>query len=50
MEKSTGLNHHTSFLEFPKREHTGNGPICYGYAYKFQSNDELDVFLRKLNN
>lgn len=49
-EKSTGLNHNTAFLEFPKREHTGNGPICYGYAYKFQSDDELDVFLGELNN
>lgn len=49
-EKSTGLNHNTSFLEFPKREHTGNGPIRYGYAYKFQSHDELDGFLRELNN
>ncbi|MEH7336884.1 hypothetical protein V7161_30200, partial [Neobacillus drentensis] len=49
-EKSTGLIHNTAFLEFPKREHTGNGPICFGYAYKFQSTDELDVFLPKLNN
>jgi hypothetical protein len=48
-EKSTGLNHNTSFLQFPKRENTGNGPICYGYAYKFQSDDELDGFLREFN-
>ena len=49
-EKSTGFNHNTAFLEFPKREHTGNGPIRYGYAYKFQTDDELDVFLREVNN
>jgi hypothetical protein len=49
-EKSTGLNHNTAFLEFPKREHTGNGPICYGYSYKFQSVDELGVFLYEFNN
>lgn len=49
-EKSTGFNHNTAFIKFPKREHTGNGTIHYGYAYKFQSNDELDVFLRELNN
>lgn len=49
-EKSTGLNHNTAFLKFPKRDHTGNGPICYGHAYKFQSDEELNVFLRELNN
>ena len=49
-EKSTGLNHSTAFRKFPKKDHTGNGPICYGYAYKFKSYDELDVFLRELNN
>ena len=48
-EKSTGLNHNTAFLAFPKREHTGSGSICYGYAFKFQSDDELGVFLRELN-
>lgn len=46
--KSTGLIHNTAFLKFPKREHTGNGPICFGYAYKFQSDDEVDGFLREL--
>ncbi|WP_282140399.1 hypothetical protein [Cytobacillus oceanisediminis] len=49
-EKSTGLRHSTALREFPKREHTGNEPICYGYAYKFTSDDELDVFLGELNN
>jgi hypothetical protein len=48
--QAKGLVHNTSFLKFPKKEHTGNGPICYGYAFKFQSDDELDIFLRKLNN
>ncbi|MCS0822662.1 hypothetical protein NX029_01680 [Cytobacillus firmus] len=47
-EKSTGLSHSTALREFPKREHTGNGPICYGYAYKFLSVEELDVFLDEL--
>ncbi|MFJ8236175.1 hypothetical protein ACIQ34_10555 [Ureibacillus sp. NPDC094379] len=49
-EKSTGLRHSTAFLEFPKRKHTGNDSVSYGYAYKFQSDDELDVFLRELYN
>lgn len=48
--RSTGLNHNTAFLDFPRRDHTGNGSICYGYAFKFQSDDEVDVFLRELNN
>ncbi|PWW26931.1 hypothetical protein DFO73_10997 [Cytobacillus oceanisediminis] len=39
-----GLNHNTAFLEFPKREHTGNEQICYGYAFKLRSDAELDVF------
>lgn len=48
-KKSTGLTHSTALSAFPKRAHTGNGPICYGYAFKFQSDVELDVFLRELN-
>jgi hypothetical protein len=50
MEKSTGLKHNTAFLGFPKRVHTGNGPICYGFAYNFQSLEDLDVFLGELNH
>ncbi|WP_226619098.1 hypothetical protein [Cytobacillus firmus] len=48
-EKSTGMRHSTVLREFPKREHTGNEPISYGYAYKFLYEDELDAFLDELN-
>ena len=42
--------HSTALREFLKREHTGNETICYGYAYKFTSDDELKVFIGELNN
>ena len=49
-KKSHGLLHNTSFSQFPKRINTGKESISYGYAYKFQSDDELNTFLHELNN
>ena len=49
-QKSHGLLHNTSFTQFPKKMNAGKGSICYGYAYKFQSDEELNTFLHELNN
>ena len=49
-KKSYGLNHNTSFSQFPKKNNAGKESICYGYAFKFKSNDELSTFLHELNS
>ncbi|SFK37763.1 hypothetical protein SAMN04487936_11294 [Halobacillus dabanensis] len=46
MEQSSGLNHNTSFIKFPKRHNTGSDLIHYGYSFKFQSEDEAIIFLK----
>lgn len=48
LDKSVDYSHNTSFREFPKRQNTGKGLINYGYAFKFQSADELSSFLKSL--
>lgn len=42
-------NHNTSFRKFPKKRNKGKSPIHYGYAFKFQSLQELSTFLYTLN-
>lgn len=49
-KKSTGLLHNTSFSQFPKKMNAGKEAICYGYAYKFNTADELSAFLHQLNS
>ena len=49
-KKSHGLIHNTSFSQFPKKNNTGKESICYGYAFKFQSGDELSAFLHEVNS
>ena len=49
-KKSNGLIHNTSFSQFPKKINSGKESICYGYAYKFKSDDELSEFLHQLNS
>ena len=49
-KKSNGLIHNTSFSQFPKKINAGKESICYGYAYKFNSDDELSAFLHQLNS
>jgi hypothetical protein len=44
-----GLTHSTALKNFPKRKNTGETPIPYGYSFKFQSAEELSVFLGELN-
>ncbi|TKD70788.1 hypothetical protein [Pseudalkalibacillus hwajinpoensis] len=46
LDKSFGLNHSTSFRQFPKRQHTGKDLIHYGYSFKLQSSDELVKLLK----
>ena len=49
-KNSNGLLHNTSFSQFPKKINTGKESICYGYAFKFQTDDELSAFLNQLNS
>jgi hypothetical protein len=49
-KKSNGLLHNTSFSQFPKKINAGKESICYGYAFKFQTDDELSAFLHQLNS
>ncbi|RWZ55336.1 hypothetical protein EQV77_11885 [Halobacillus fulvus] len=44
-ERSTGINHNTSLRTFPKRKNQGVSKIHYGYAFKFQSKEEMAAFL-----
>ncbi|WP_409294038.1 hypothetical protein V1498_12415 [Peribacillus sp. SCS-26] len=44
-----GLTHSTALKKFPKRINTGETPIPYGYSLKFQSAEELSIFLREFN-
>ncbi|WP_252183587.1 hypothetical protein [Rossellomorea vietnamensis] len=44
-----GFTHSTALKNFPKRKNTGETPIPYGYGYKFQSAEELSLFLREFN-
>ncbi|PGY09123.1 hypothetical protein [Bacillus sp. AFS031507] len=49
IDKSKKLYHNTSLNQFPKRKNKGKNPIHYGYSFKFQSEDELDTFLKNFN-
>ncbi|GGD12934.1 hypothetical protein [Pontibacillus salipaludis] len=49
IDKSEGLTHNTSFLQFPKRQNTGKSLIQYGYAFKFQSSEEAVSFLNHVS-
>ena len=49
-KNTIGLLHNTSFSQFPKKINTGKESICYGYAFKFQTDDELSAFLQQLNS
>jgi hypothetical protein len=48
LDRSFGLNHNTSFNQFPKKQHTGKELIHYGYSFKFQSKEEVASFLRMI--
>lgn len=34
-KRSFGINHNTSFGQFPKKKHMGKESIHYGYSFKF---------------
>ncbi|MBZ6484299.1 DUF4145 domain-containing protein [Priestia aryabhattai] len=43
-------SHNTALRSFPKAINKGKTPTNFGYSFKFQSEEELDDFLCKLNN
>lgn len=43
-------SHNTALRSFPKAINKGKTPTNFGYSFKFQSEEELDDFLYKLNN
>lgn len=43
VRSSTALKH------FPKKINKGDNPISYGYMYVFEAEDELNLFLAKIN-
>ncbi|MEW4229672.1 DUF4145 domain-containing protein [Priestia megaterium] len=43
-------SHSTALRSFPKSMNKGKTPTNFGYSFKFQSEEELDDFLYKLNN
>ncbi|MGV2621902.1 UNVERIFIED_CONTAM: hypothetical protein N8J90_11965 [Halobacillus marinus] len=43
---SAGMNHNTSFKQFPARDNGGAGPITYGYAFRFSSAEEAFTFIQ----
>lgn len=43
-------SHNTALRSFPKAINKGKTPTNFGYSFKFQSEEELDDFLHKLNN
>ena len=43
-------SHNTALRSFPKAINKGKIPTNFGYSFKFQSEEELDDFLHKLNN
>jgi hypothetical protein len=47
--RSNGITHSTAFTLFPKKQHTGQQPIQYGYSFKFISEKELDAFLSSID-
>ncbi|SUV03983.1 type I restriction enzyme EcoKI subunit R [Priestia megaterium] len=49
-EISNKPSHNTALRRFPKAINNGKTPTNFGYSFKFQSEEELDVFLHKLNN
>lgn len=48
--KSDADHHNTAFRKFPKKIKNGKTPTNYGYAFKFKTEDELNSFLKSLNN
>lgn len=48
--KSNGKYHSTALKQFPKKLNKGQTPINYGYSFKFKTEEELDAFLRSLND
>ncbi|MBY0061273.1 MULTISPECIES: DUF4145 domain-containing protein [Priestia] len=43
-------SHSTALRRFPKTINNGKTPTNFGYSFKFQSEEELDIFLHKLND
>ncbi|MFE0508245.1 DUF4145 domain-containing protein [Peribacillus butanolivorans] len=43
-------SHSTALTRFPKKIKNGKTPTSYGYAFKFKTEEELDAFLKSLND
>ncbi|MEV5037778.1 DUF4145 domain-containing protein [Peribacillus frigoritolerans] len=43
-------SHSTALTRFPKKIKNGKTPTSYGYAFKFKTEEELDAFLKCLND
>jgi hypothetical protein len=55
VENNQSLNggkesHSTALIRFPKKIKNGKTPTSYGYAFNFKIEDELDAFLKSLND
>lgn len=43
-------SHSTALTRFPKKIKNGKTPTSYGYAFNFKTEDELDAFLKSLDD
>ncbi|CAH2213891.1 hypothetical protein [Tepidibacter aestuarii] len=48
--KSNNKYHSTALTQFPKRKNNGEKPIHYGYSFKFETEGELDSFLKSISD
>ncbi|MED3835902.1 DUF4145 domain-containing protein [Peribacillus frigoritolerans] len=43
-------SHSTALTQFPKKIKNGKTPTSYGYSFNFKTEEELDAFLKSLND
>lgn len=48
LKSKSKIVHNTSFRHYPKKKNKGETEISYGYSFRFESEEQLALFISKL--